>query len=465
MLRDDLVVVSMPVWNVPTTLVRRALESILGGTHRHVQVVVVGDGLKGELGSELATDGRVVLHHCTRNQGPYFRHDVALRASAATLFAIQDADDESDPRRFSSLLDIIFRAPADAVFSAVRNVNGPATSVSVPKMHVDARFAHRAEHFALYNRDSLLRLGGYFGGARVGFDTLITSSLMLLGKTSSTNDVLYTRHQRDGSLTTSAASGFGSPLRRATAERLKKIWSDVYALSSNRDSAIRKHRDLIQIAARGSDPGTQKAVREIRGLLGSSDRPPASKGLVSAVINAAPTSSWSISSRLAEKLYRTCEKRKPKTILDVGSGLSTMVLALYAGRTPGTKLISLEHDPKWYSETKSALASAGLLDAVDLRLVSLKGYADCTWYDFDPSAFGGPIDLVFVDGPPEAVSGREGALLRTDPFLKEGSVLWMHDGKRVKERAAVDLWKKKRSLAAVLVTDCDPRGVWEIRIT
>lgn len=85
-------------------------------------------------------------------------------------------------------------------------------------------------------------------------------------------------------------------------------------------------------------------------------------------------------------------------VLECGSGLTTLVLALH----PGVKLTVLEHDPAFASHTAQMLGLFGL--EADIRVTPLKD----GWYDFA----GGAYDTVIVDGPPRAVGDRAVAMQR-----------------------------------------------------
>ena len=81
------------------------------------------------------------------------------------------------------------------------------------------------------------------------------------------------------------------------------------------------------------------------------------------------------------------------TILECGSGLSTLVLA-----ASGCPVVSLEHNPQWFEKVKGYLSDLSI-DNVDLRLCPLNSDG---WY----SETGEGYSLVVVDGPPRAEGNR-----------------------------------------------------------
>lgn len=85
----------------------------------------------------------------------------------------------------------------------------------------------------------------------------------------------------------------------------------------------------------------------------------------------APHSEWSISETLAIELAGYLERVRPKRILEIGSGFSTVVLAKYAARH-GAKVVSLEHEQRYHKRTTEGLAELALDGPVDLKLARLR---------------------------------------------------------------------------------------------
>lgn len=112
---------------------------------------------------------------------------------------------------------------------------------------------------------------------------------------------------------------------------------------------------------------------------------------------------WSMLADSLQALYWLgCEVDRP--ILELGSGLSTLVLGLAAEKA-GVRVWSFEHDPGYYQQT------AKLLKRYDLRSVRLlyaplKNYGDCLWYTL-PELMPRDFGLAVVDGPPRRF-GRNG---------------------------------------------------------
>jgi precorrin-6B methylase 2 len=91
--------------------------------------------------------------------------------------------------------------------------------------------------------------------------------------------------------------------------------------------------------------------------------------------------------------------RKAKTILETGSGLSTIVMAL---ANPECKVLSLESGAFFAEQTQSALKKHGINNAM-IMLSPLKEYEQGKWYDFNQSK---PYDLIVLDGPNRQLGNR-----------------------------------------------------------
>ena len=133
-------------------------------------------------------------------------------------------------------------------------------------------------------------------------------------------------------------------------------------------------------------------------------------------------------------------------ILECGSGLTTILLGLIAGRR-GIETWSLEHISNWRTRV------AGLLDRFEipnsrLCLAPLKNYGDFTWYNPPlgdmPQSFG----LVICDGPPGATpGGRYGLLPILGERLSKGSVILLDDATRPGEAEVLTQWKAEAPIS------------------
>jgi predicted O-methyltransferase YrrM len=174
-----------------------------------------------------------------------------------------------------------------------------------------------------------------------------------------------------------------------------------------------------------------------------------------------PRTSWSISDALAVELFRHLERRRPRRILEIGSGLSTVVLGAYAARHSAS-VVTLEHAWKFYERTRKGLVHFGLDEQVQLKLAPLRSkrferYGQAPWYD---TKLSGQFDFVFVDGPPKD-TGRNAVLFAIAKHLTPGWELWMDDARRHHEQNCLRRWRQRFPAGSFRVQrrDVDSKGL------
>ena len=133
--------------------------------------------------------------------------------------------------------------------------------------------------------------------------------------------------------------------------------------------------------------------------------------------------------------------------METGTGSSTVAIAACLRRIGGGHLWSLEHLPAFAAAIRSQLAMMGLEDyvtVVDAPLVDVSLPAGAwPWYDTSGLDVGGPIDLLFVDGPPQATApmARYPALPVLRSRLAGHAVVILDDADRADERECVRRWQ------------------------
>ena len=137
---------------------------------------------------------------------------------------------------------------------------------------------------------------------------------------------------------------------------------------------------------------------------------------------------------------------RPEHVLELGSGLSTLVMA-YALEANGTgKLHALENHSETAVSTRRLLSEhklqpyALLLDA-PLRQVDVDG-GTYSWYHHPDYRSLAPIDLLFVDGPEGALAtmNRYPALPILRDCLAENAVILVDDTYREDETLMLNRW-------------------------
>lgn len=178
---------------------------------------------------------------------------------------------------------------------------------------------------------------------------------------------------------------------------------------------------------------------------------------------------WTISPDLAQLLVEQIGRARPRVIVECGSGASTVVMAHALRKLGGGKLYALEHEAGPAMETRQMLEREGLTEIAEVILAPL---GDATvngqawrWYELQGlDGRVGPIELVFVDGPPAPT----GTLARYPalPLLRERlapcASIVLDDGRRRGEREIVRRWVREYP---DIKTEWVPtrKGTWVLR--
>ena len=161
---------------------------------------------------------------------------------------------------------------------------------------------------------------------------------------------------------------------------------------------------------------------------------------------------WSMPPDLLSIIVGIVLEKKPRTIVEFGSGVSTIVIASLL-REHGGQLISFEHDSDYATQQTEVLKSHGLLEFVDLRVVPI-GEAlyqpfGHKWYDIPDLELLDDIDLVIVDGPPKAFGDEvrfPGGDLMVSRLKSGGSIVFDDAARRGEQRIKNALMEKYPNL-------------------
>ena len=152
-------------------------------------------------------------------------------------------------------------------------------------------------------------------------------------------------------------------------------------------------------------------------------------------------------SYLCEVARHASQTRGP--ILECGSGLTTLIIGLLAGRR-GIESWTLEHFADWHKRVSETLARQRI-STVKNCLAPLRDYGDFSWYDAPPERLPDRFSLIVCDGPPGSTrGGRYGVV----PVLKEklvpGTIILLDDAHREAEAEALRRWSELLELSVSL---------------
>lgn len=99
-------------------------------------------------------------------------------------------------------------------------------------------------------------------------------------------------------------------------------------------------------------------------------------------------------------LWRILQITHPRSITELGSGTTSAVFALWAGRT-ATRYVAFEHDAQWAKVTEDCLSCCELLDRTVSRIKHVYSrVSDDQCATGFVEAIAPETDFVYVDGPP-----------------------------------------------------------------
>ncbi|WP_022948510.1 class I SAM-dependent methyltransferase [Methylohalobius crimeensis] len=157
---------------------------------------------------------------------------------------------------------------------------------------------------------------------------------------------------------------------------------------------------------------------------------------------------WSIDSHLAKFIVQHLSIHKPKCILEIGSGSSTILIGKIAkilGYSP--KHIAIDHDIKYLEATKVNAKLNNLNNDIDfihlpLEKINLSNKEFVYYKNLPKSLIDNRPDLIIVDGPPANTCkhARLPALPIIYNYISDNAVIVLDDYCRQEEKEIVDQW-------------------------
>ena len=149
---------------------------------------------------------------------------------------------------------------------------------------------------------------------------------------------------------------------------------------------------------------------------------------------------------MANIIIREILHKKPKIILECGSGVSTLIVSYCLKIIGRGHIISLDHEEKYCDITKSYLEMHGLHNWTEVVHAPLRdviiGGRKWQWYDISFLKDISLIDLLIIDGPPRSNSNliRYPALPLLVNRLNKDAVVIIDDTSRQDEKSTIKLW-------------------------
>ncbi|WP_269900173.1 class I SAM-dependent methyltransferase [Paenalcaligenes faecalis] len=166
-----------------------------------------------------------------------------------------------------------------------------------------------------------------------------------------------------------------------------------------------------------------------------------------------PLRGWAASPDVLLRLHDYIIRFKPRVIVELGSGASTLVIADALQQNGIGKLFSIDHSEYYGAQTLKTLQVESLEEWVDLRVGALESWEGrhlnpvdaekpSLWYPISLLADIDGIDLLWVDGPPGSTclfSRYPAVPALADKFSDQAEV-WLDDTGRQEEKDICESW-------------------------
>lgn len=204
---------------------------------------------------------------------------------------------------------------------------------------------------------------------------------------------------------------------------------------------LKKVRGIDYRVDRGAKRANVALYRQVQALLALEQE-------VGLGLDLPPLRAWPASPDFLVVLVRRMKAQRPETIVELGSGASTLVLATMAKKNGSGHVYSVENDSNYAVETRRNIDKCGLGEwatVVDGPLhAQTFGSERHKWYSLDELSVGG-IDVLVIDGP--QVSDDPMARYPAGPVffprLNPGAAVFLDDAARPGEKVIVEGWRKE----------------------
>lgn len=151
-----------------------------------------------------------------------------------------------------------------------------------------------------------------------------------------------------------------------------------------------------------------------------------------------PTRSWAASPDLLLTLAQLVGTYKPKLVVELGSGTSTLIVA----KAGAKKIISIDNSEEFADKTREILKEHKVR-GVEVRVAQLKPHiSGSDWYDIERIKDLKRIDLLIIDGPPGSKNpeARMPAYAEFIAKLSPNAVVVIDDVNRDGERKLAEIF-------------------------
>ncbi|RYM34012.1 hypothetical protein ERX46_08585 [Brumimicrobium glaciale] len=161
---------------------------------------------------------------------------------------------------------------------------------------------------------------------------------------------------------------------------------------------------------------------------------------------------WTVSSDYASEVVNSILLNNGGTILDIGSGISTVLYGAAIKKCGKGRVISLEHSKEYYDKTISLIREHKLEDICEIHYCPLKEYVIAgkkwLWYDIEKVKLPKELAIISVDGPPGDTQhlARYPVLPILISTVSLNTIIYLDDANRDEEQEIAKQWKNQFNL-------------------
>jgi len=162
-----------------------------------------------------------------------------------------------------------------------------------------------------------------------------------------------------------------------------------------------------------------------------------------------PMRGWAISPDFGCLLISEILTGKPRIVVELGSGVSTLLIAYCLEKIGHGRAISFDHDVNFCEKSRAIITAHQLGNIAEVAHAPLKEVQLDTgswdWYDtarIDPDI---KIDLLVIDGPPGQIQelSRYPALPLLHAYFSDETVILLDDAARADEQSIIKMWTRE----------------------
>ena len=168
-----------------------------------------------------------------------------------------------------------------------------------------------------------------------------------------------------------------------------------------------------------------------------------------------PFGQWAMEPASLLQIINYIQIHQCESVVECGSGLSTLIIGALFQQNQRGHIISLEEDPEWHEIMSNMLAEQGLNSYVTLISAPLQPYnssgEETLWYSREHLAVifqeFSHLDLLIIDGPIASSSAsRYPALPEFEPLIDDQTLIILDDSNRPREQNILETWKQMYDL-------------------